>query len=90
MPSEKKAGTGQQYEKHPFQLSIEELSKHLGDIHVETGLSPAQVQELRSKYGENKLEGQGGVKWYAVLFKQISNAMILVSILPFHIFPTPL
>jgi len=79
MGSGKKAGTSQLYEKHPYQLSITQLTEHLGGTDVENGLNPTQVQELRSKYGENKLEGQGSVKWYSVLFKQISNAMILVS-----------
>jgi P-type Na+/K+ transporter len=80
MGTSKGSGTLQQYEKHPFQLPIEDLVSHLGGIDLDHGLSPNQISELRSKYGENKLEGEGGVKWYAVLFKQISNAMILVSI----------
>lgn len=79
MGTSKPSGTLQHYDKHPFQLSIDQLVQHLGGINLEQGLTPAQVSELRSKYGENKLEGEGGVKWYAVLFKQISNAMILVS-----------
>lgn len=73
-----KVGTNQQYEHHPFQLSIDQLTSHFGGLHVELGLSQSQVNEFRTQYGQNKLEGEGGVRWYAVLFKQISNAMILV------------
>ncbi|KAF2264651.1 Na+-exporting ATPase [Lojkania enalia] len=80
MGTTKKSATSQSYEKHPYQLSTDELTSHLG-VNVEQGLSRQQVSDLRSKCGENKLEGEGGVKWYAVLFKQISNAMILVLIL---------
>lgn len=80
MGSSNKGGTTtQEYEKHPYQLSVEQLTTQFGGLNLEHGLSPAQINEFRGKYGENKLEGEGGVKWYAVLFKQISNAMILVS-----------
>jgi hypothetical protein len=82
MSTSKKPGTLQQYDKHPFQLSVDELIQHLGGINLEQGPTPSQISELRSKYGENKLEGEGSVKWYAVLFKQVSNAMILVSLYP--------
>ncbi|KAF2020519.1 Na+-exporting ATPase [Aaosphaeria arxii CBS 175.79] len=81
MGTSKKAGASQQYDRHPFQSSIEELVSQLGGVDVDQGLRPNQISELRSKYGENKLEGEGGVKWYAVLFKQISNAMVLVLLL---------
>lgn len=85
MGASKKSGTTQQYDKHPFQLSLEEVTSHLGGIDLDQGLNSTQVNELRTKYGENKLEGDGGVRWYQVLFKQISNAMILVSsICPRH------
>ncbi|KAF2178374.1 Na+-exporting ATPase [Zopfia rhizophila CBS 207.26] len=80
MGTSKKTGTLQQYKKHPYQLSVDQLISQLG-VNVETGLNPAQINELRSRYGENKLDGEGGVKWYSVLFKQISNAMILVLLL---------
>lgn len=82
MGASDKGGTTQQYEHHPFQLSVEQLAAHFGGLNVEHGLLPAQVSDFRAKYGQNKLEGEGGVKWYSVLFKQISNAMILVREYP--------
>lgn len=81
MPS-KKDGINQEYEQHPFLLSIDRLSQEL-DTNIDTGLSDAKVGQLQEKYGANRLSGEGGVKWYTLLGKQISNAMILVSSIPF-------
>lgn len=67
-----------QYPSHPFTLSVDEVVQRL-QVNLDTGLSVAKAQELRAQYGDNKLSGEGGVSWYRVLLKQISNAMILVS-----------
>lgn len=77
MGSRKASATKQVYEKHPFQLSVDDLKSQLG-TNIESGLSSRQIGELQQKYGENKLSGEGGVKWYTILLKQISNAMLLV------------
>ncbi|KAI9845990.1 MAG: Na+ ATPase [Sclerophora amabilis] len=76
----KAARTNQEYSAHPFKLSIEQLANDL-ETNLEAGLSSAQVQSLQSKYGQNKLDGEGAVRWYSVLLRQISNAMILVLVL---------
>ena len=70
------------YTKQPFLLSVEEVLHYL-DTKQDVGLSSARVQQYQQKYGENKLRGDGGVKWHTLLIKQISNAMMLVS------FPCP-
>ncbi|KAK8238261.1 P-type Na+-ATPase [Phyllosticta capitalensis] len=80
MGSRKASATKQVYEKHPFQLSVDDLKSQLG-TNIESGLSSRQIGELQQKYGENKLSGEGGVKWYTILLKQISNAMLLVLLL---------
>lgn len=67
----------QNYAKQPFLLSADEIINHL-ETRVDSGLSSTQVQQYQEKYGPNRLEGDGGVSWYAILGKQISNAMILV------------
>ena len=67
----------QEYSRHPFLLPLTEIYQHLG-TNNETGLSKLQAQQSQQKYGPNKLEGEGGVQWYSVLLKQVSNAMILV------------
>src|SRR3954447_23512668 len=73
----------QNYTKQPFLLSVDEVVQYL-ETNEDTGLSSAQVQQYRQRYGENKLGGEGAVKWYSLLIKQISNAMILVSSLCAH------
>ena len=70
----------QNYTKQPFLLSVEEVQQHLNTTQ-DVGLSSAQVRQYQQKYGENKLQGEGGVKWHTLLVKQISNAMMLVSFL---------
>ena len=70
----------QNYTKQPFLLSVDEI-KNETETNLESGLSASQVQQYQEKYGPNRLEGDGGVSWYTILGKQISNAMILVSII---------
>ena len=69
----------QNYSKQPFLLSVDEVIDHL-QTSTDSGLSSTQATQYTEKYGENKLEGEGGVPWYSILGKQISNAMILVSL----------
>jgi P-type Na+/K+ transporter len=69
----------QNYTKQPFLLSVDEVIDHL-QTRTDSGLSSAQAKQCINKYGENKLEGDGGVAWYSILGKQVSNAMILVSL----------
>ena len=75
-----KASKKQEYSRHPFLLPVDSLIDQLS-TNFETGLSPVKAQEGQRNYGPNKLEGEGGVQWYSVLLKQISNAMILVRLL---------
>ena len=70
----------QEYPRHPFLLDLRELYQRHG-VNKESGLSIHQVREAEARYGPNKLEGEGGVRWYSVLAKQTSNAMILVLVL---------
>ncbi|OAX79255.1 hypothetical protein ACJ72_06426, partial [Emergomyces africanus] len=71
-----KINAKQEYEKHPFLLSIDDVAQ-LFNTNTETGLSDANVVKLQAEYGPNRLEGEGGARWYTLLGKQISNAMIL-------------
>lgn len=68
--------------RHPFLLSVEEVARQL-DTNIEHGLSARQVVELRNRYPSNELEGGEGVAWYTILVKQVSNALILASSLPY-------
>ena len=67
----------QNYATQPFLLSVDDIITHL-ETNVDSGLTGTQVQQYQDKYGPNRLEGDGGVSWYTILGKQISNAMILV------------
>lgn len=68
----------QNYTRQPFLLPVDDILKQL-ETNIETGLTSAQVKQYQERYGVNKLDGDGGVPWYALLMKQIANAMILVS-----------
>ncbi len=65
-------------ERHPFLLSVDEAAQQLG-TNIETGLSANRVSELKKQCPPNELQGGGGISWYKILMKQISNAMILVG-----------
>ncbi|EEH45452.2 potassium/sodium efflux P-type ATPase, fungal-type [Paracoccidioides brasiliensis Pb03] len=75
-----KTDAKQEYTKHPFLLSVKELAEVL-HTNIETGLLDANIPKLQEEYGANRLDGDGGVKWYTLLGKQIANAMVLVLVL---------
>jgi len=81
MGKKKGAVEEQNYAKQPFLLSTDEIFTHL-ETSKEAGLTSTQVQQYQQKYGENKLSGEGAVAWYSILLKQVSNAMILVRMIP--------
>jgi Na+-exporting ATPase len=70
----------QNFTKQPFLLSVDEVTIYL-NTKRDSGLRKSQAQEYIQKYGENKLDGEGAIKWYSIFLKQISNAMILVLVL---------
>ncbi|KAK5058699.1 hypothetical protein LTR84_010963 [Exophiala bonariae] len=76
----KETRADQNYTKQPFLLSVDETVNE-AQTNLDSGLKSAQVQEKQQKYGPNSLQGDGGVSWYSILGKQISNAMILVLVL---------
>lgn len=65
-------------DQHPFLLSIKNVAKQY-DTNIETGLTTAQVTQLQKTHPPNELESGDVTPWHAILIKQISNAMILVS-----------
>ncbi|KAF4628235.1 hypothetical protein G7Y89_g9916 [Cudoniella acicularis] len=71
-PKQREKGT----DKHPFLLSVEDVAQQLG-TNIESGLTASSVSELQKSHPRNELEGGGGITWYKILIKQISNAMIL-------------
>ena len=82
-----KAKSSQEFSAQPAFSSVEDVVSQL-NTNVENGLGPWAVQNAQRDYGPNRLEGEGSVKWYSVLFKQICNAMILVSLIRTCLFHT--
>ncbi|ORY12831.1 hypothetical protein BCR34DRAFT_600317 [Clohesyomyces aquaticus] len=61
MGTGKQAGSLRQYGQHPYQRTVDDVVSNFG-VNVEQGLSPAQINEHRSKYGENKLDSNSGLE----------------------------
>lgn len=66
-----------EYPKHPFLLTVDETVQAVG-TDLEKGLSTQQVNEAQEKYPRNEFEVSKTIPWYAILSKQLFNAMILV------------
>ena len=46
-----------------------------------TGLTTGEAAVRREKYGRNKLESSGGVTWWNILVRQVSNSLTLVLVI---------
>jgi len=44
------------------------------------GLTSQEAASRLKIYGANELQGDGGVKWYKVLWRQIANALVVILI----------
>ncbi len=67
-------------EKQWFNKSIEEACKEL-ETNLETGLNEKQVEEKKSKYGENKLEEKKKKSVVVKFLEQFKDFMIIVLII---------
>jgi P-type Na+/K+ transporter len=67
-----------EFSKHPFLLSTDDVASQL-ETDVDKGLTKAQVDERHQKYPPNELDVGGAIPWYKILFRQLFNAMIIVS-----------
>ncbi|KAF9358857.1 Na+ ATPase [Mortierella sp. AD094] len=62
----------------PFHiLTVDQVAGHLGTSILE-GLSSQEASNRLKTYGHNELEGDGGVKWYKVLLRQVVNVLVAV------------
>lgn len=66
------------FSKPPYQLTYQQVVDELSTS-IENGLSQQQVEANTAKYGENKLEGEGAISPWKILFKQMANAMYIAS-----------
>ncbi|KAI8598819.1 hypothetical protein EDD21DRAFT_381478 [Dissophora ornata] len=65
----------------PFHtFTIDEVSERLKTSILE-GLSSEEAAARLQTYGHNELEGNGGVKWYKVLLRQVANVLVCVLLI---------
>ncbi|ORY98377.1 hypothetical protein BCR41DRAFT_364239 [Lobosporangium transversale] len=57
--------------------TVDKVAAHLKTSVVE-GLSSEEADARLKTYGANELEGNGGVKWYKVLLRQVANVLVAV------------
>ncbi|KAG0269819.1 Na+ ATPase [Actinomortierella ambigua] len=58
-------------------LTVAETEAQLKTSIVE-GLTTEEAETRLRRYGTNELKGNGGVKWYKVLWRQIANPLVVV------------
>ncbi|KAI5777916.1 hypothetical protein EDC01DRAFT_635358 [Geopyxis carbonaria] len=63
---------------NPHTVGPESVATALG-VSLSAGLNTADAQQRLEKDGPNKLTSDGGLKWYTVLGRQVSNSLTLVS-----------
>ncbi|OAQ29248.1 calcium-transporting ATPase 3 [Linnemannia elongata AG-77] len=65
----------------PFHtFSVEQTAQHYSTSIAE-GLSSSEAAARLKKYGANELQGEGGVKWYKVLWRQVANALVFILLI---------
>ncbi|KAG0031266.1 Na+ ATPase [Podila clonocystis] len=64
----------------PFHtLTVDQVAKHYNTSILE-GISSEEAAQRLQTYGPNELEGDGGIKWYKVLWRQFANVLVCVLI----------
>ncbi|KAF9102899.1 Na+ ATPase [Mortierella sp. GBA35] len=65
----------------PFHtFTVEQVAEHYQTSILE-GLSSEEAAKRLQTYGHNELEGDGGVKWYKVLWRQVANTLVAVLLI---------
>ncbi|KAF9137430.1 Na+ ATPase [Mortierella sp. GBA39] len=65
----------------PFHtFTVEQVVEHYQTSILE-GLSSEEAATRLQTYGLNALEGDGGVKWYKVLWRQVANVLVAVLLI---------
>ncbi|KAI1315931.1 Na+ ATPase [Mortierella claussenii] len=65
----------------PFHtLTVDQVAEHYS-TNIHEGLSSQEATERLKKYGSNELQGNGGVKWYKVLWRQVANTLVLILLI---------
>ncbi|KAF9428111.1 Na+ ATPase [Entomortierella beljakovae] len=65
----------------PFHIfTVEQTEKHCNTSILE-GLTASEAANRLKTYGLNELQGNGGVKWYKVLWRQVANALVVILLI---------
>ncbi|KAF9918138.1 Na+ ATPase [Lobosporangium transversale] len=65
----------------PFHtFTVEQVAEHFS-TNIHEGLSSQEAAERLKKYGSNELQGNGGVKWYKVLWRQLANVLVVILLI---------
>ncbi|KAG0236218.1 hypothetical protein BGW42_003863 [Actinomortierella wolfii] len=65
----------------PFHtFTVDQVAEHFKTNTLE-GLSSEEAAARLNQYGLNELQGDGGVKWYKVLWRQVANALVFVLLI---------
>ncbi|KAG0373337.1 Na+ ATPase [Mortierella sp. AD032] len=65
----------------PFHtFTVDQTTQHY-TTSIAEGLSSSDAADRLKKYGANELQGDGGVKWYKVLWRQVANALVVILLI---------
>ncbi|KAG0295986.1 Na+ ATPase [Linnemannia gamsii] len=65
----------------PFHtFTVDQTAEHYSTNTLE-GLTSQEADDRLKIYGINELQGNGGVKWYKVLWRQIANALVVILLI---------
>ncbi|KAF9583565.1 Na+ ATPase [Lunasporangiospora selenospora] len=65
----------------PFHtFTVDQVADHYNTNTLE-GLTTVEAESRLKAYGPNELQGNGGVKWYKVLWRQIANALVVILLI---------
>ncbi|KAG0213726.1 Na+ ATPase [Mortierella sp. GBA30] len=65
----------------PFHtLTVDQVAEHYSTNTLD-GLTSQEAANRLKIYGSNELQGNGGVKWYKVLWRQVANALVVILLI---------
>ncbi|KAF9274145.1 Na+ ATPase [Mortierella alpina] len=78
MPKRKPISAEPEPPFHTF--SVDQVAEHYSTNTLE-GLTSQEAAARLKIYGSNELQGNGGVKWYKVLWNQVANALVVILLI---------
>ncbi|KAG0266756.1 Na+ ATPase [Mortierella polycephala] len=78
MPKKKKINVEPETPFHT--LTVDQVAEYYSTNTLE-GLTSEEATKRLTIYGSNELQGNGGVKWYKVLWRQLANALIVILLI---------